>query len=169
MRLRFIADPNVLLALCLHAVSLTLMSERTKDALASDAAMASVHLSERREVRYPIAFEIEVSGVTRDGQPFHERTETINVSEWGCAFYSSVGLCKDDIVGVRRLFKKEERPGLKQLQAFFQVVRVERKAEGWLVGAWKLESDDVWGIDLTKLAEPDDAQLERRRQSCSEE
>jgi len=140
------------------------MSDHHKDATGLDTPMASVHLSERREARYAISFEIEVSGLTSDGLPFHERTTTINVSKWGCGFFSSVALSTDDIVSVRRVCKPDEPPVPEQPPAFFQVMRVERKGQGWLIGAWKMGGEEVWGADLEKLAKPAESRLESRKQ-----
>jgi hypothetical protein len=139
------------------------MHHHRKDDIGRDTLMASVHLSERREARYPISFDIEVSGVTRGGQPFHEKTATINVSEWGCGFLSAVELSPNDIISVRRLLNEHDAPAGSQRQAFFQVVRVERQADHWLIGAWKADGEDVWGTELDKLAKPDESSLASRQ------
>jgi hypothetical protein len=62
------------------------MSEQKTVEKPTEQSMATAHLKERREVRYDVALEIEVSGIDQDGQAFHERTVTRDVSEWGCGF-----------------------------------------------------------------------------------
>jgi hypothetical protein len=66
-----------------------------------ETPMASAHLSERREMRYEVPIEIEISGLDRKGLVFHERTLTRNVSEWGCGFTTLVELKVDDIIALR--------------------------------------------------------------------
>jgi len=145
------------------------MSQHQKNTRGLDTPMASRHLSERREARYSISFPIEIAGVSRDGQAFRETTHTLNVSEWGCGFLSSLELKADDIILLRRLPTAADRSGRAPREAFFQVVRVERKEHAWLIGAWKMESADVWGEDLVKLGEPDEGRRESRKPHAKEE
>jgi len=145
------------------------MSKHQQDAPSHDAAMASVHLSKRREVRYAISFPIEVTGVSRDGRPFHEKTCTLNVSEWGCGFASSRELHADDMILIRRIVPRGQAASQPARQAFFQVVRVERSERGWTIGAWKMDSADVWGEELVKLGKPSGGSLESRREGGQSE
>jgi hypothetical protein len=112
--------------------------------------MAAASLAMRYEPRYAVPIEIEVTGIDRNRDAFHERTFTKNVSEWGCAFLLSVELKKDDIILLRvaSADQKETEPAL---QSLFQVVRVTREENGWLVGTWKMEDKDVWGANLKKI------------------
>jgi hypothetical protein len=139
------------------------MTERSSHHTQVDAAMASAHRSERREARYAISFEIEVTWLDQTGDLFHEKTSTINVSEWGCAFLSQLPLVIDDIVSVRRVISEASQQQSSPRQAFFQVVRTEQKPEGCLIGAWKMDDADCWGADLHGLAKPKESQLESRR------
>ena len=66
-----------------------------------DVGMASFHKNERREDRFALPFEIEVSGINREGEAFHVTVQTRNVSQWGCGFLSPMELRKDDIVAIR--------------------------------------------------------------------
>ncbi len=66
-----------------------------------DAEMASVHQSERREERFELPFEVQVSGIDSEGAVFHFTVQTRNVSRWGCGFVSPIELRKDDIVALR--------------------------------------------------------------------
>jgi len=49
-----------------------------------ETGMATFHGSERREDRFALPFEIEVSGINSDGEVFHVAVQTRNVSQWGC-------------------------------------------------------------------------------------
>lgn len=123
--------------------------------------MGSAHLQTRREVRYPLEVEIEVSGVDAEGRAFHERTKTRNVSEWGCAFVSTRKLSVDSILALRAA--SESGAAGDAPVAIFQVVRVEREESQWLVGVWKFGGADIWGVDLTKLPKPEEGGRNSRR------
>jgi hypothetical protein len=121
------------------------MSPQDEQEEERDSRMATVHLHERREARYSVPIAIEVSGISREGQPFHERTFTLDVSQWGCGFKIPVELKKDDIVALRVLPANAEAvPSAKSL---FQVVRVTPEDDGWVVGAWKMDDEKVWGAE----------------------
>jgi hypothetical protein len=137
------------------------MPGERNDGIAWDLRMATVHLEQRRELRYPVPIEIEVSGSDQRGEVFHERTFTRNVSEWGCGFVTCVELKPDDIVAVR-VASRDAGESAEARQSLFQVRRVSREENGWLVGAWKMDSGNVWGADLEKMAEPQEDKLESR-------
>ena len=122
--------------------------------------MASVHCGERREERFAIGMEIEVSG-TKDGEIFHVGAKTEDISRWGCSFVVGMRLKKDDIVVIRLKESAANQDG-EALQAIFQIVRVEADGQGWRVGAWKLEDVNIWGIELPGDSEPKEALLESR-------
>jgi hypothetical protein len=115
-----------------------------------DTRMASAHLQERRELRYEVPIEVEISGLDRSGQVYHERTFTKDVSEWGCGFTASVELKVDDIVAISLVAGSHE--GCANLPtSLFQVVRVVPEGEGWLVGAWKMNNEKMWGTSLEEI------------------
>ena len=143
------------------------MAERS-EVKARDAEMASAHRSERREERFALPFEIEVSGIDCEGAVFHATVQTRNVSRWGCGFVSPIELRKDDIVAVR-VASPEEAGAMKRPTIRFQVVRVERETGGWGVGAWKMDQDDMWGIELDKLAQPQGGGTMLRKQKDDSE
>jgi hypothetical protein len=128
-----------------------------------DARMASAHFSKRREPRYTIPFDIEVSGIDANGQVFHQRRVTTNVSEWGCGFNSSVELKPDNIISIRLLAARDDDKSPPHDPAFFQVMRVERQGNTWSVGAWKMADGSVWGTELDKLCKPATSRLEARK------
>jgi hypothetical protein len=115
--------------------------------------MADAHLLERREPRFAINIAIIVSGIDQNGQVFHERSVTTNLSEWGCAFLLSVEPRVDDILAIRMVpdgAHKSEYPS----ETMFQVVRVIPEGELWFVGAWKMQGENVWGSALDTAAQP---------------
>jgi hypothetical protein len=124
--------------------------------------MASAHLEERREQRYTVPIAIEVSGIDRSGEVFRERTFTSNISEWGCGFLLSVELKADEMIALGVTSKLPEKPAQAR-QSLFQVRHVERHEGGWLVGAWKMDSEDVWGAKLEKIGQPNESTLESRQ------
>ena len=135
------------------------MSGQRNDDREPHQRMAAANLAVRYEPRYAVPIEIEVTGIDRNREVFHERTFTKNVSEWGCAFLLPVELKKDDIISVRvaSADKEETEPAL---QSLFQVVRVTREENGWLVGTWKMENKDVWGANLEKIDNHEEGALE---------
>lgn len=130
-----------------------------------DAAMASAHLSQRREPRYSIPFDIEVSGIDANGQVFHQRTVTKNVSEWGCGFNSTVELKQDNIIAIRLLASRGDDKSPPLAPAFFQVMRVQPDGNTWSIGAWKMADGSVWGTELEKLSKPSASHLEARKET----
>ena len=135
------------------------MSGRRNDDGEPDQRMAAASLAVRYEPRYAVPIEIEVTGINANREVFHERTFTKNVSEWGCAFLLSVELKKDDIISLQAVSANNEDTELPR-QSLFQVVRVTREENGWLVGTWKMENKDVWGADLKKIENHEAGTLE---------
>jgi hypothetical protein len=132
------------------------------DGIVRDLRMATVHLEQRRELRYRVLIEIEISGINPKGEPFHERTVTRNVSEWGCGFMTSIELKENDMVALR-VASRDAGESVHARQTLFQVRRVTREGDGWMVGAWKMESGNVWGADLEKIAGPEEGDPESRK------
>jgi hypothetical protein len=119
-------------------------------------------VEKRREVRYELSIEIEVSGIDRNGEVFHVRTFTRNVSKWGCRFLMSVEVKEDDIIALHVISSQAGESAQTQ-QSLFQVLHVKREQDGWLVGAWKMDNEDVWGIDLEKAAKTEKDIRESRK------
>ena len=134
----------------------------------TDAQMATLHKSERREERFALPFEIEVSGINSDGEVFHVTVQTRNVSQWGCGFLSPIELKKNDIVAIR-VAVPEGPLAIERTPIRFQVVRVDREERGWAIGAWKMESDDAWGIELEKITQPQSGGVILRRRHDGDE
>src|SRR5882724_5439378 len=87
-------------SLAWHRICSNLRRERLaerQNVKPTDAQMATLHKKERREERFALPFEIEVAGIDGEGEAFHIKVETRNVSLWGCGFVSPIELRKDDI------------------------------------------------------------------------
>lgn len=145
---RSCAPPALCLALQLHAAGRVVMANDQKPAKGIDARMASAHVQERREMRYPVPVHIEVTGI-RNGEVFHARAVTQNVSDWGCGFVMPFELKVEDIIAIRVVTESSESD--QAIQSLFQVVRVTEDPEGWLIGAWKLDGKEPWGAALERL------------------
>jgi hypothetical protein len=122
------------------------MTQETNKLVLPDSNMAFVHNKERREERFRLAIEIEVSGIDENGQMFRYNTVTNDVSEWGCAFLAPIQMQKDDLIALRVVSVNESPTP-------FQVTNVVKQGDGWRIGTWKLGDADVWHVDLKKLSE----------------
>jgi hypothetical protein len=143
------------------------MSGERNDDNWSYRRMASAHQEVRYDARYEVPIEIEVSGIDQSGEVFRERTFTKNVSEWGCAFALSVELTEGNIVSICA-----GTPNAAEItparQSLFQIVRVTRVKGGWAVGAWKMDSSDLWGIDFKKTPVPQEGSPESHEEVADE-
>ena len=123
------------------------MSGRRNDERAPEHSLDQLEREKRREQRYKLSIAIEVSGIDRNGEVFHVRTVTMDVSKWGCRFRMPVEAKPNDIVALQVICPPPGKPAHPQ-QSLFQVLHVQREKDGWLVGAWKMDDEDVWGIDV---------------------
>jgi hypothetical protein len=111
--------------------------------------MASADLQERRETRHDVPLQFDVTDI-RNGEVFHSRTTTRNVSDWGCSFVTPFELKTEDIVAVRIVSESSDAAAV--TQSMFQVVRIIKEPEGWLVGAWKLDGKNLGGAALQQMS-----------------
>ncbi len=96
-----------------------------------------------REERHSLQVAIEVCGFNLRGRFFTERCETSNVSDGGCKFSLRTQIAPDAIVALRVL-RGPNGSSREQSPVLFQVVRVNRDSNQWIVGAIKLQSDELW-------------------------
>jgi hypothetical protein len=129
------------------------MANDVKNVIVSNAAKLQHDRRRQREPRFPLAIEIEVSGIDRSGQPFYENALTSNVSMSGCRFTLSRQLEKDTIVAIRVLRTLSGRPADPRL-VMFQIIYTQQKKEGWATGAWTLQPDIEWCTDIPSGPEP---------------
>jgi hypothetical protein len=127
------------------------MPGQQKDDTPSGLHKTIGRLEDRRSVRFEVPIEIEVSGIDQNHHAFHELTCTLNVSEWGCAFLLSVELKADDIVSLR-VISPDAAEFAAARQSPFQIMRVTSEKDRWLVGAWKVDNGDVWGVNLEQIS-----------------
>lgn len=128
------------------------MAENPKQPKAETRSGASWR-DRRREPRFPISILIEVRGFDRDGQAFCERTMTLDASEWGVGFNLSLELEKDAIIAVRVADSAVHSPPDAR-PVMFQVMYSERDKHGWKMGAWKMDSERAWCVNLPNMAAP---------------
>ena len=143
------------------------MPGERKDGKLPDAHLAAAYLQERRDVRYAIPIELEVSGINQKGAVFHERTFTRDVSEWGCSFVLSIELKADNIISICMATRDADERSPKR-QSLFQVLRVTQEEDGWLVGAWKMDGESVWGTELGKLVCHEEGTTKSRQDRMAE-
>jgi len=89
---------------------------------------------------------------------------TRDISSWGCGFLTSVELKPDDILAIRPISNSD--PQAPTRKSVFQVRRVSREGSGWLVGAWKIDQEDVWGATLESRLNPHTGTLEQRKSAA---
>jgi PilZ domain-containing protein len=106
-----------------------------------------------REERRPLQVPVEVCGFNLRGRFFTERSETSNVSDGGCKFCLRTQIAPDAIVALRAV-NGRRRGGQDSLPVLFQVVRVGRDSNQWVVGAVKLQSDELWPMTVADSHEP---------------
>lgn len=100
-------------------------------------------LDPARGQRYAVQIPIEVSGFNLLARFFTESSETSNVSERGCRFCLHTEIAPRDVLAVRVL-NRRTNGGQDAAPVLFQVVRVKRNADQWVVGALKLQSEEPW-------------------------
>ncbi len=112
-----------------------------------------------REPRFAVSIEIEVEGIDVTGRPFVERTQTRDISEWGCGFYLSFPLEQHSLVAIRvtgtaPYCLPHVRP------VMFMVAHLRELDGKWVMGASKIEADRMWDVEV--LANPPSDQAEQR-------
>lgn len=96
-----------------------------------------------REERHPLQVPVEVCGFNIRGRFFTERSETSNVSDRGCKFCLRTQIAPDAIVALR-VVTGRKRGEPESSAVLFQVVRVKPDSNHWVVGAVKLQPDELW-------------------------
>jgi hypothetical protein len=105
-----------------------------------------------REKRYDMRLAVEICGFNLLGRFFTERSETSNVSDGGCRFALRTEITQDSILALRVVSPSKNR-GQDAGPVLFQVVRLERGLNQWMVGALKLQSEELWPASLKELQE----------------
>ena len=102
-------------------------------------------LDRRREARLTIRFPIEVSGFDREGKFFSERTTTDDISEHGCRFQLRAELDPSTVVAVKVISPDGPISETAKL-ILYQIARVQKSDDGMMIGAAKLQSDNIWCV-----------------------
>ncbi len=112
------------------------------------AELSKLAMQDRRKgKRVPLAFPIEVSGFDRTGRHFSEATKTCDISEAGCRFRIKAHLKPGDVVAIKLITRGNGlAPASKAL--LFQIAWVKPEADGWAVGALKLQPENMWHMSF---------------------
>jgi hypothetical protein len=106
----------------------------------------------RHEPRLPLTFPIEVSGLDRAGHFFTEQSSCSDVGEASCAFRLRADLEEDAVVAIRS-FHWQNHNVLDSRPVLFQVARIEKDGEEWIVATIRLQpqrslsSQDISNIE----------------------
>lgn len=108
---------------------------------------AQAGFERRREVRADLKFPIEVCGFNRSSRFFSEKTATTDVSDGGCKLHLRTEVDKGSVLAIRVITRKfglqvDVRPML------FQVNWICAAANGWDVGAAKLQPGKIWNVSF---------------------
>lgn len=107
----------------------------------------------RKGKRVPLAFPIEVSGFDRNGRHFSETTKTFDISEAGCRFHIKERLEPCDVVAIKLITRGNGlAPASKAL--LFQIAWVKPETDGWMAGALKLQSENIWHMSFPPRDQP---------------
>jgi hypothetical protein len=104
----------------------------------------------RREERVDLELTIEVCGFDSCLRFFTERTETRNVSGWGCQFPLRIAVSEEAVLAVR-VIRQNGDGELASKSALFRVVRVSREAKGVFVHAQKMQPYKLWNTEIPML------------------
>jgi hypothetical protein len=104
----------------------------------------------RREERIDLELPIEVCGFDPYLRFFTERTETRNVSDWGCQFPLRIEVSEEAVLAIRVIRQNGDGESASK-SALFRVVRVRPETEGILLQAHKIQPYDIWNTELPLL------------------
>jgi hypothetical protein len=96
----------------------------------------------RREPRLPLTFPIEVSGLDRRGHFFTESSSCSDVGEASCTFRLQDDLEEDAVVAIRS-FHWQNHNVLDSRPVLFQVARIEKDGEEWIVATIRLQPPQI--------------------------
>jgi hypothetical protein len=117
-----------------------------------ESLSAEASRDRRRERRIPLVFPIEVSGFDRRGRFFTERTKTSDVSANGCRFHMNTEIARGAVVAIK-LVSRNSQQSLPDRPLLFQVARLEKEDHGWVLGAAKLQPENLWCIAFPPLTQ----------------
>jgi hypothetical protein len=104
----------------------------------------------RREERVDLELLIEVCGFDSCLRFFTERTETRNVSGWGCQFPLRIEVSEEAVLAIRVIRQNGDSESASK-SALFRIVRVRPGPAGILVQAQKMQPYDIWNTEIPLL------------------
>ena len=102
----------------------------------------------RREPQLPLTFPIEVSGFDRDGRFFTEQCSCSDVGEASCAFRLRSEMEEDSVVAVRSFHWQNDNV-LDSKPSLFQVTRIGKEGEEWIVATIRLQAEPLLSNQLS--------------------
>ena len=97
----------------------------------------------RSETRVLKAIPVEVTGFDVGGKFFVEPTETIDISETGCAFRLTRRVERGGIIAIKVMNTKSDAAGSPMM---YQIARATAHGCSWILGAAKLQPRSLWSI-----------------------
>lgn len=94
----------------------------------------------RREPRLPLTFPIEVSGFDRLGRFFTEQSSCFDVGAESCAFRLHVDVEEESVLAIRS-FHWQNNNVLDSRPMLFQVARIEKSDDDWVVASVRLQHE----------------------------
>jgi hypothetical protein len=104
----------------------------------------------RREERVDLELLIEVCGFDSFLRFFTERTDTRNVSGWGCQFPLRIEVSEEAVLAIR-VIRQHDGGETASKSALFRVVRVRPDSDRILVQAQKIQPYDIWNLEIPIL------------------
>lgn len=97
----------------------------------------------RRESRLTIGIPIEITGFSKDGKFFAEKSVTANVSESGCSFRLHRMLERGGVIAIK-ILSNSQFPVPPDDPLLYQVIYATKDEKNWYVGAAKLQEASIW-------------------------
>jgi hypothetical protein len=101
----------------------------------------------RRESRVALTFPIEVCGFNRLGRFFTERTTTSDISDGGCKFRLRTEIEREAVLAIRVIARRNGKE-IDFRPTLFQVMWLEKRPEGWMMGTMKLQRVALWPVEF---------------------
>lgn len=101
-------------------------------------------LDRRSEKRFPLVYPVRVHGFDCGNNYFSERTFTLDISENGCRLVLHTAVQPGSVLAVTVAPSQACAPPSEK--ALFEVMWVNRRGEGWEVGARRLDRKNIWGV-----------------------
>ena len=115
-----------------------------------DELKIDVDRGRRRQPRTPLKIPIEVCGFNRHGRFFSEKTTTADVSIGGCKFNLRTDVEKETVLAIRVIHRRNGQE-LDSRPVLFQVNWFQALADGFTLGASKLQPGAMWAEEFSEM------------------